>query len=573
MSAPTLSLPTLIPAPAGFPVQWPDEESARAYWTRDREHMPRPVTPMFSSVAPLTAGEGHRRAARVYEEPVLEMRGLTVNTYLYMNLTLFDGEAAELERRVQRNRSLLLATALHLDELWEQKWRPHLEKLWAFWAAFDPQTAGFSELATHLDDSLARAIELYEIHYLMGAPMWFAIDEFTDFYTDLFPGSTALDAHRLLQGFDNHTLRLNRALWQLSRLALGHAGLRRAIECQPASALYVWLQIVAAQDKTFHPFQQALRAFLTTYGRRSDLWDWGYPSWQDDPTPVFSNLKNYLRQADRDLSAELAQAAAERENAVSTARRALHAYPQAVRARFEKLLRAAQTALVMSEDHTYYIDFNGTGWLHRLVREFGVRFTRQGRLRRADDVFYLHLAELRRMIAQEGLDLSALAAGRRQEAETWGSYDEPPELGCRPARPLYAYSPQARRMLRYLGAGVDETPPSPSQAGVVCGQPASAGRVRGRARCILSLADAGRLQPGDILVTTTTAPPWTALFLSAAALVTDAGGLLSHGAVVAREMRIPAVVGTRHATRLIRDGQWIEVDGNAGQVWILNEEV
>ena len=71
---------------------------------------------------------------------------------------------------------------------------------------------------------------------------------------------------------------------------------------------------------------------------------------------------------------------------------------------------------------------------------------------------------------------------------------------------------------------------------------------------------------GDILVTATTAPPWTPLFMTAAALVTDAGGMLSHGAVVAREFRIPAVVGAFNATSRIRDGQWIEVDGSHGIV-------
>ncbi len=86
---------------------------------------------------------------------------------------------------------------------------------------------------------------------------------------------------------------------------------------------------------------------------------------------------------------------------------------------------------------------------------------------------------------------------------------------------------------------------------------------------IASLADAHRLQPGDILVTTTTAPPWTPLFLTAAAVVTDAGGMLSHSAVVAREYHIPAVVGTRYATARLSDGQLIEVDGDSGKVTLL----
>jgi len=93
--------------------------------------------------------------------------------------------------------------------------------------------------------------------------------------------------------------------------------------------------------------------------------------------------------------------------------------------------------------------------------------------------------------------------------------------------------------------------------------------VRGRARVLASLSKAHLLQPGEILVTPTTAPPWTPLFLTAAAVVTDAGGLLSHGAVVAREYRIPAVVGTGNASRVIHSGQWLEVDGDQGVVILM----
>src|SRR5689334_19628450 len=89
----------------------------------------------------------------------------------------------------------------------------------------------------------------------------------------------------------------------------------------------------------------------------------------------------------------------------------------------------------------------------------------------------------------------------------------------------------------------------------VKGSPGSAGVVRGTARVIRSLAEAGKLQPGDVLVTVVTEPPWTPLFATAAAVVTDGGGVLSHSAVVAREYRIPAVVGTGNATSTFHDGQ------------------
>jgi pyruvate,water dikinase len=105
-------------------------------------------------------------------------------------------------------------------------------------------------------------------------------------------------------------------------------------------------------------------------------------------------------------------------------------------------------------------------------------------------------------------------------------------------------------------------------AGALVGLPVSAGTVEGRARVIGDIADA-ELEMGDILVTAYTDPSWTPLFVAIAGLVTEVGGLMTHGAVIAREYGLPAVVGVEHATALIRDGQRIRVHGTDGYVEIL----
>jgi phosphoenolpyruvate synthase/pyruvate phosphate dikinase len=107
-------------------------------------------------------------------------------------------------------------------------------------------------------------------------------------------------------------------------------------------------------------------------------------------------------------------------------------------------------------------------------------------------------------------------------------------------------------------------------AGVLVGLPVSAGIVEGRARVILDMAEAD-LEAGDILVTAYTDPSWTPVFVAIEGLVTEVGGLMTHGAVIAREYGLPAVVGVEHATRLIRDGQRIRVHGTDGYVEILPE--
>jgi pyruvate,water dikinase len=114
------------------------------------------------------------------------------------------------------------------------------------------------------------------------------------------------------------------------------------------------------------------------------------------------------------------------------------------------------------------------------------------------------------------------------------------------------------------------TAPAEPREGMLRGMPASSGKVSGVARVLFDLADANRLAPGEILVTTATTPAWTPLFSRAAGIVTDGGSLVAHASLVAREYGIPAVVALGDATRRVRDGQRITIDGSSGLLELLD---
>jgi phosphoenolpyruvate synthase/pyruvate phosphate dikinase len=172
-------------------------------------------------------------------------------------------------------------------------------------------------------------------------------------------------------------------------------------------------------------------------------------------------------------------------------------------------------------------------------------------LREKEDIFYLRFQELQDVVRTNQVDDLLI----RQRKDAFRSYQ--------------ALTPP--RVLTSDGEGIagsyrrDDLP-----AGALVGLPVSAGTVEGRARVILDMAKAD-LEPGDILVTAYTDPSWTPLFVAIEGLVTEVGGLMTHGAVIAREYGLPAVVGVEHATRLIRDGQRIRVHGTNGYVEILPE--
>jgi pyruvate,water dikinase len=183
-----------------------------------------------------------------------------------------------------------------------------------------------------------------------------------------------------------------------------------------------------------------------------------------------------------------------------------------------------------------------------LLEEAG-RLVQAGVLREKEDIFYLRFDELHDVVRTHRVDDELI----RQRKEAFRSYQS-----LTPPRVLTSDGEMIS------GAYRREDLPE----GALVGLPVSAGMVEGRARVILDMAKAD-LEPGDILVTAFTDPSWTPLFVAIAGLVTEVGGLMTHGAVIAREYGLPAVVGVEKATRLIRDGQRIRVHGTDGYVEIL----
>ncbi|EWS91423.1 phosphoenolpyruvate synthase [Streptomyces filamentosus] len=178
------------------------------------------------------------------------------------------------------------------------------------------------------------------------------------------------------------------------------------------------------------------------------------------------------------------------------------------------------------------------------------RLVRDGVLAEREDVFHLTFQELEDVVRSHRAD-DRLIARRKDEFRSYEALTPPRVLTSDGEAVTGSY----RR---------DDVP-----AGALAGLAVSTGSVEGRARVILDLADA-ELEEGDILVTRFTDPSWSPLFLGVAGLVTEVGGLMTHGAVIAREYGLPAVVGVDQATRLIRDGQRIRVHGTDGYVEILD---
>jgi pyruvate,water dikinase len=503
---------------------------------------------------------GFNPAAAAYELPT-RMKTRSINGYLYTAIVPVAAIPETPETPAKRSEESLGIAMAQLGALWDTDWLPEVQAHLAYWQTFDLQGVTLPALLAHLDETLVRWRRIWDIHFRLVFPTLLAISLFEEFYRDLFGSASVFDAYRLLQGFDNKTLEADRALWQLSRQALAMPEVRRVLETRATTDAAAAFQRLPAGDM----FLAELRSYLEAYGQRCNDLILSAPRWIEDPTPVIANLQHYIRQPDRDPLEELADTAAERERLVAQARERLTGYPAPVIEQFELFLKAAQTATVLSEEHAFWIDYSCMYEGRRVLLEFGRRFAGAGAINQPADIFYLTLEELRETSsARSEDDWRPLVGRRRAELTRFRTITPPPALGTEPAE-SHAADPVSRAMDKFMGA-----PPQPAtEPDMVCGHAGAPGVMRGPAKVIRTLADADRLQPGDVLVTIATLPPWTPLFTTAVAVVTDVGGILSHCAVVAREYGIPAVVGTGVATTVVQEGQLVEVDGSAGVVRIL----
>jgi pyruvate,water dikinase len=358
---------------------------------------------------------------------------------------------------------------------------------------------------------------------------------------DARPGDLAT----VLRGLPhNVTTEMDLDLWRLATVVRADGQAAAALGRESAPALADRYRAGALPVA----LQEGLHGFLDRHGFRAVAEiDVGVPRWAEDPTHIVGVLANYLRVDDpqRAPDAVFARGAAEAATMVATLTdRARQRSPRRARAVGFALDRARQLAGL--RELPKYDLVLVLAQARRALLEIAAELSAAGALAHADDIFFLDLCEVAE--ALDGRDLRDVAVGRR------AAYDRETARRHVPRVLLSdGTEPEAR------------SAPAPVTDGAHVGIAASAGTATGPARVVLEPVGA-YLSPGDILVAPSTDPGWTPLFLTAGALVMEMGGANSHGAVVAREYGIPAVVGVRGATSSIVTGERVTVDGTHGLV-------
>ena len=338
----------------------------------------------------------------------------------------------------------------------------------------------------------------------------------------------------------NPTTEMDLELWAIARRTRDDPPSRAALADRPPVELSADFRRRALPP----PLQRELETFLTRYGHRAIAEiDLGLPRWSDDPSHLLGAIANYQRLDAAALAPDeqFARGAREADATIDKMLSRIHGPRRFLARKFLRRVRALAGVREAPKFNIVRVFAHGRA----ILAPVGAALAADRRIAAADDIWFLTLPDARRALTGE--DMRARVAERRAE---------------------YRREERRRHVPRVLlsdGTDAEAAFASPAADGAISGTPASPGIARGVAHVMLSPAGA-RLEPGEVLVAPATDPGWTPLFLTASALVMEMGGMMSHGAVVAREYGIPAVVGVPEATTRIATGQHVVVDGSAGTV-------
>ncbi|MFN4098449.1 MAG: PEP-utilizing enzyme [Pararhodobacter sp.] len=303
------------------------------------------------------------------------------------------------------------------------------------------------------------------------------------------------------------------------------------------------------EPKADHP---GVTAFLDRFGHRA-LWeiDPGIARWSEDPTYVLELIGSYMdAPEDADQATQFARQKAEAEAAMANLVAQVRAAKGGLRARVFAWQMRCYRELAGLREQPKYEGARMIALARRIWLEAGAELAAKGALDAPEDVLFLRLDDLLAFEAGRAGDLRAKSAQARAEYERENTRRAVPRWMTSDGEAIF-------------GVEADES------EGVLVGLPVSAGTHEGSVRVILHPAGA-RLERGEVLVCRGTDPAWAPLFLQAGALVMETGGAVSHGSIVAREYGLPAVAGVADATTRLRDGQRVRVDGQSGQVVLLD---
>jgi pyruvate,water dikinase len=568
----TLTAPEHIPIPIDVP---------SGYWERDNFHEPVPISP-FGKV--VLTEQIVKVFPRVFAEfGILLERAETafIGGWMYRQVVPVGAPPSGRGRtgppprwllrilmRVHpairgRIRAARQAMASDLPDAvirrWNEEWRPEHQQEIARALAVDLGSLSDQELAAQVDHRIE--VLSHPAHVVVAIAYWIRVYQLAEACRELLGWDTAKTL-ALLDGLSTISTEPARQLAALAELAQSRPAVMELLADLDATTPGRLAEVDPGFARAFSDYVQA-------NGHRSLRYDLIEPTLAETPHVLLRLVADQLEVGfSPDQVAE--EARRRRSAAAEEARRLLASHPEADRERLEQALIRAREAYPALEDRVWWTLSVQAAHLRYVALEMGQRMFDRGQLAAVDEVFFLEAQDARSALLGGGdrRETIRVAKGKRAWAMANPgpySYGDPP-----PGEPPFDLLPPPARLVNkgvlWGLAQMFGEPPKAQDERILVGTPASAGRYTGTVRVVMAEHQFDKIRAGDVVVCPVTSPAWSVVFPSMGALVTDGGGILSHPAIIAREHRIPAVVGTGSATHILKDGQRVTVDGNTGVV-------
>jgi phosphohistidine swiveling domain-containing protein len=559
-----------------FPIEWEPGEG-ELFWVLDDLHCPNPLSPLFFDLGGwwLTCDHMFRRFATPF---AADWVAKNVNGYLYTAAIPADPsvrpEANEFQARyaprVPHDPDYAAKMGAYLGfvlphyagnflDWWRDRLRPEIERNFAYLDGYETENASLVELAVLFEDALDVHDRHWKIHWMLNFAQFSATMSLNATVAEVKGEADPALLGRLQSSVEDRNWDSIEALWQMKEEIKGDDELQDAFRGDTAADV---LRALEGSERGHRFLDERLTPYRQEFGYKA-IWshEFSFPTWKENPAPIVEAVRGYL-ETDYDYAAAIQGV---RDDLTAAQEELFDGVPDGEGK--ERLRQALELSLRMNPltpDHHFFID-QGTNARVRLAAiAIGRKLVEAGALDDPEDVVYFRFNELRLLAASpDAFDARTIVSDRRDEREQQALVRPPQWIGtvteealAFPYWSLWGFPEKFHR-------------PPPEKVDEVHGLGASPGVVEGVARSVASLDEFDQVQKGEILVCQMTNPAWVVLFTKIAGLVTDAGGVAAHPAVVAREFGIPAVVGTSVATERIRSGDRVRVNGTSGVVEVL----
>jgi rifampicin phosphotransferase len=554
---------TVLPETHAAP-DWKVPLPGRRYWRSSvAELLPDPLSPLFATLALPLWNEALQARLKSMRMQLMVGGGVelvTIQGYAYYGFELTAWQTLRLLFASPVLFPRVFRAMRSAGALWADEARPRYAKAAGIWSARDPTAAPALELLSGARDILAAAAAYYTSIQLILGPAAMSEAVFTGVYNRFVRRKGDPPALSFLLGFESAPIRAEKSLYDLATWARAQYELASYLSRtsgEGIAAAFGSRSAPIADGGSWREFTSRLAEHLKSFGHAVYVLDFAKGIPAEDPGPVIEALRYFASGQGHNPHERQAAAAAARELAAETVLARLGGLRLRL---FKRALGWAQRCAPLREDALADV---GLGWpvLRRMLREVGRRMAAAGAIAEPGEVYWLRREEAE--AAARALDAGQAAGDyRRAIAERRDAWMR--AAGVTPPVVL-----PVKGGGRFFGFDLSHLMPARSGQdadNLIKGIGASPGRVTGTARVICGPEEFALMRPGDILVAKITTPAWTPLFALASGVVTDVGGPLSHSSIVAREYGVPAVLGTGDATRRIRSGQRVTVDGGSGVV-------